>query len=86
MNGTLAIALFSWLMFAAPLHAQSPCLDCLKTAREELKKCLDGAISQEDKKSCADKKEVLAKTCEEGECKIERAQSGPKDKAVPDMK
>lgn len=86
MNGTLAVALFSLLMFAAPLYAQSPCLDCLAAARAELKKCLDSAISQEDKKSCADKKEARAKICEDGECKIERAQSEPKGPVVPQPK
>ena len=86
MNGRLAVALFSLLMFAAPLYAQSPCQDCLAAAREELKKCLENAISQEDKKSCADKKEARAKLCEDGECKIERAQSEPKGQAVPKPK
>jgi hypothetical protein len=86
MNGTLAVSLFSLLLFAAPLYAQSPCQDCLAAAREELKKCLENAISQEDKKSCADKKEARAKLCEDGECKIERAQSEPKGQAVPKPK
>jgi len=86
MNGKLAVALFSLLLFAAPLYAQSPCMDCLAAAREELKKCLENAISQEDKKSCADKKEAKAKTCEDGECKIERAHSEPKGQAVPKPK
>ncbi len=86
MNGTVAVAALSWLLFAAPLYAQSPCQDCLAAAREELKKCLENAISQEDKKSCADKKEAQAKLCEDGECKIERAHSEPKGEAVPKPK
>ncbi len=86
MNGMLAVALFSLLMFAAPLYAQSPCQDCLAAARAELKKCLENAISQEDKRSCADKKEAQAKICEDGECKIERAQNEPKGPAVPKPK
>ncbi|MDO9118209.1 MAG: hypothetical protein Q7U39_09645 [Nitrospira sp.] len=86
MNGMLAVALLSWLMSAAPLYAQSPCLDCLAAARAELTKCLENAISQDDKKSCADKKEAQAKTCEDGECKIERAQSEPKGPVVPKTK
>jgi hypothetical protein len=86
MNGKLAVALFSLHLFVTPLYAQSPCLDCLAAAREELKKCLESAISQEDKKSCADKKEAKAKTCEDGECKIERAHSEPKGEAVPKPK
>lgn len=53
---------------------QGLCLQCLKTAKDEVKKCLDAAISQEDKKSCQEKQETRAKTCENGECKLERAQ------------
>ena len=83
MNGKLAVALFLLLVLGAPLYAESPCLDCLAAVRAELKKCLENAISQEDKKSCADKKEAQAKTCEDGECKIERAHSEPKGQAVP---
>ena len=56
----------------AQADAQSLCLKCLEAAKEELKKCLEGAISQEDKKSCAEKQEARAKTCENGECKIAR--------------
>ncbi len=65
--------------------AQNLCLQCLKAAQEELKKCIDAAISQEDKKSCLEKKEKRVKTCDNGECVIERAQSasrgeGPSEK------
>ncbi|MBK5281845.1 MAG: hypothetical protein JJE16_07145, partial [Nitrospiraceae bacterium] len=62
----------------AQAGAQSLCLQCLKATRDELKKCLDAAISQEDKKSCQEKQETRAKTCDNGECKLERAQSGSK--------
>jgi len=86
MNGKFAIALFSLLALGTPLYAQSPCLDCLAAVRAELKKCLENAISQEDKKSCADKKEARAKICEDGECKIERAHSEPKEPLVPKPK
>ncbi len=58
--------------------AQSLCLQCLTATREELKKCLDAAISQEDKKSCLEKQGTRAKTCDNGECKLERVQSGSK--------
>ena len=64
--------------------AQSLCLQCLTATRDELKKCLDAAISQEDKKSCQEKQETRAKTCDNGECNLERAQSGSKgDVPVP---
>ncbi len=52
--------------------AQSLCAKCINAAQEEVKKCLDGAISQEDKKSCQEKQETRTKTCSDGECKIER--------------
>ena len=58
--------------------AQNLCAQCLKAAQDELKKCLDGAISQEDKKSCMEKQETRTKTCSNGECKIGRAQGGSK--------
>ncbi len=86
MNGKFAIALFSLFALGTPLYAQSPCLDCLAAVRAELKKCLENAISQEDKKSCADKKEARAKICEGGECKIERAQSDSKGQVDPKPK
>ena len=72
----LALALLSLLMLGTPLYAQiidqSLCVQCLTTAKAELQKCLEAAISQEDKKSCQEKQETHAKTCE-NECKIERA-------------
>ena len=58
--------------------AQSLCFQCLNATRDELKKCLDAAISQEDKKSCLEKQEARAKTCDNGECNLERVQSGTK--------
>ena len=57
---------------AAVEAAKGLCLQCLTAAQDESKKCLDEAISQEDKKSCHEKKETRTKTCTEGECKIER--------------
>ena len=55
---------------------QSLCTQCIKAAQEESKKCLDAAISQEDKKSCLEKQETRTKTCANGECEIAREQSG----------
>jgi hypothetical protein len=66
--------------------AQSLCLQCLQAAQEESKKCLDAAISQEDKKSCLEKQETRAKTCDTGECKIGRAQSGSKGEVPSEKK
>jgi hypothetical protein len=67
-----AIALFPLILTAASVSAQSPCLECFKAAEQELKKCLDNAISQEDKNSCAEERDERAEACDQGECKIER--------------
>jgi hypothetical protein len=64
----------------------SLCVQCLEAAQEELKKCLVAAISQEDKKSCLEKKDTRVKSCDTGECKIERAQSGRKGDVFPEKK
>ncbi|MEO6309035.1 MAG: hypothetical protein ABIP43_14295 [Nitrospiraceae bacterium] len=66
--------------------AQSLCSKCLEAAKDESKKCLDGAISQEDKKSCLEKQETRTKACSNGECKIERTQSGEKSDGLPEKK
>ena len=84
----LVLALFT-ILFGTPVYAQidqSLCVQCLETAKAELKKCLEAAISQEDKKSCQEKQETHQKTCE-NECKIEKAaESGNKIEAVPAKK
>ncbi len=54
--------------------AQILCGQCLKAAQDEVKKCLDAAIRQEDKKSCLEKQATRTKTCDTGECKIARTQ------------
>ena len=66
-------------LFFAPLlftgsraYGETPCLECLKTADEELKTCMENAISVEDKNSCEDKQEEQVKTCEKSECPVER--------------
>ena len=69
----------------AQSDAQNLCTQCIKAAQEEVKKCLDSAISQEDKKSCQEKQETRTKTCSNGECKIERTQGGSKAE-VPSVK
>jgi hypothetical protein len=86
MHVTLAFALFSILSVSAPVFAQSPCVDCLTAAQEQLKQCLGNAISQEDKKSCAERQEAKAKVCETGECEIERAKTTNKPEVLPQKK
>jgi hypothetical protein len=85
----LVLALFT-ILLGTPVYAQieqSLCVRCLTTAKEELKKCLDEAISQEDNKSCQEKQTAQTTTCENGECKIERAaQSGNNSESLPAKK
>ena len=78
MKVKLALVLCPILLLGTPLFAQSLCSQCIKAAQDELKKCLDEAISQEDKKSCLEKQDKRTKACEEGECKIERTHGGSK--------
>ena len=88
MKPMLVLAVCAVLL-GTPVYAQidqSLCVQCLASTKEELKKCLDAAISQEDKKSCQGKQDTHAKTCE-NECKIEKAaQSGNKSEASPAKK
>jgi hypothetical protein len=86
MNVTLVFGLFSILLLGAPVSAQDLCVDCLKTAQDQLKQCLDHAISQEDKKSCAERQEAKAKICEKGECEIERAKNTNRNDVLPQKK
>jgi hypothetical protein len=89
MKFKVVLSLFT-LLIGTPVHAQidqSLCEKCLATAKEELRKCLIEAISQEDKQDCQEKQETRAKTCEDGECKIERAaKSGNKNETPPAKK
>jgi hypothetical protein len=83
MNVALAFALFLLLFLGAPVYAQSRCAECLKAAQEELKQCLDNAISEEDKISCDQSQQAQTKVCEDGECKIERDKRDNKNEALP---
>ncbi len=86
MKFTWAIALFPLIMIGTPIHAQtideSLCVQFLARAKEVGKKCFDGAISQEDKKSCLEKQETCVKKCDDGECKLKgRRKMGISEKA-----
>lgn len=58
---------------SAPLFAQHLCEDCLNEAKHLLTQCLEGAISQEDKKSCLERQQARSKGCESSQCMTERA-------------
>ena len=71
MKRQVVIAVVSLLFLVAPLYAgaEGPCEKCRNTVQQELAKCIESAISQEDKKSCMEKKEPRLKACEKGVCK-----------------
>ena len=79
MNVRLVFALFPLLFLGAPVYAQSPCSECLKAAEKELKKCLDNAISADDKISCEESRQAGMKACVNGECTIERDEREKRD-------
>lgn len=68
------LSLYAVMLFAQ--IDQSLCAQCFLQAKEELQQCLDAAISREDKTSCKEKSETRTQTCNDGECKIERAAGG----------
>jgi len=74
MNLRIVVALFLFLgLGGAPLPAQHLCEDCLDAAKHLLKQCLEGAISEEDKKSCSERQQARSKGCESSQCMTERA-------------
>ncbi|HEX5551563.1 MAG TPA: hypothetical protein VFX36_12045 [Nitrospira sp.] len=60
------------IMTSSTVSAQSPCAECIKAAQEELKNCLDNAISVDDKNACEEKREEGMRVCEDKECTAER--------------
>jgi hypothetical protein len=71
MKRYVVFTVFSLTILVAPVYAgtESPCEKCRNAAQQELAKCIEGAISQEDKKSCTEKKELRLNACERGVCK-----------------
>ena len=86
MKGKFAFVLFLPMLFGTPVYAQSPCVECFNATQEELRKCLDSAISQEDKNSCEDKQREGMGACENGECKIERDKMDAGSEVLPEKK
>ena len=74
MNVRIVAGLFLYLCLGgAPLSAQHLCEDCLNEAKHLLTQCLEGAISEEDKKSCLERQQARSKGCVSSQCMTERA-------------
>ncbi len=71
MKGQVVLAVASLTALAVALFAgeEGPCEKCRQAAQQELAKCIEAAISQQDKKSCTEKHDLRMKTCEDGVCK-----------------
>ena len=71
MKRHVVLAVFLSMFLVAPLYAGEvgSCEKCRTAVQQELAKCIESAISQEDKKSCVEKKEPRLKACENGVCK-----------------
>jgi len=73
MNPTFALWFFAaFILASSPVSAQSPCAECIKAAQEELKGCLDHAISVDDKNTCEENREKEMRACEDKDCMAER--------------
>lgn len=75
----LAFTMFSVTLFATFAYAQNDqilCSKCMIKAKTELNKCLEAAISREDKESCVEKNETQTQSCSDGVCQIEKAARG----------
>lgn len=74
MSVRIVVTLFLLLCLGSgPLSAQHLCEDCLADAKHLLNQCLEGAISEEDKKSCSERQQARSKGCESSQCMTERA-------------
>ena len=71
MKRHVVLAVCLSMLLVAPLYAGEggPCENCRTAVQQELAKCIESVISQEDKMSCMEKKEPRLKACENGVCK-----------------
>ncbi|MBX3342064.1 MAG: hypothetical protein KF711_10775 [Nitrospira sp.] len=83
MNRRLLSALSLLLMLTAPVYAQSPCSDCFYAAEEEVRKCLDNAISAGDRNSCLDNRRVRLKACSDNQCQTVREETATTETQSP---
>jgi len=79
MNRRLLCALSVPLLLAGPAQAQSPCSDCFYAAEQEVRKCLDNAISAGDRNSCLDTRRTRLKSCSDNQCQAIREENATAD-------
>ena len=79
MNRWLLCVLSVPLWLAVPAYAQSPCSDCFYAAEQEVRKCLDNAISAGDRNSCLDTRRARLKSCSDNQCQALREETSTAD-------
>jgi hypothetical protein len=73
MSAKLSFGLLAaFILASSPLSAQSPCAECIQAAQDQLKDCLDNAMSVDDKNACEENREKGMRACEDKECTAER--------------
>lgn len=75
----MVLAMFSIALVSSFAYAQNDhilCTQCVMKAKAELNRCIEAAISREDKESCTEKNESQTQSCSDGVCKIEKAAQG----------
>lgn len=76
MRRRLSCAWALLLGMIAPVYGQGgPCADCFNAAEEEARKCLDNAISADDRNSCLDNRRVRYKACSDNQCQTVREEA-----------
>ena len=73
MNAKFALGvLLILILMSSAVSAQSLCAECIKAAQEELRNCLDNAISVDDRNTCEENRQEEMKACEDKVCAAER--------------
>lgn len=73
MKRYVVFAVLSLLFLIVPLSAaeESPCEKCRNEVNKELMKCIESAISQEDKKTCQERADERVNACKQLDyCKL----------------
>ncbi len=83
MNRWLLCAVSLPLVLTASVSAQSPCSDCFYAAEEEVRKCLDNAISAGDRNSCLENRRVRLKACSDNQCQAVREETATTEAHSP---
>ncbi len=69
MKMKIVSSLMLALLLSASVRAESPCVECLKAAQNNLAICLNNAKSEADKSACNKALQDAVAACNAGVCK-----------------